>query len=261
MIYKRGCDRKGPEVDGRATCSKCGKRGSCGVYWYKFMFNGKLIRESTKQGNDKIARQMEAAHRTALAKGEVGIREKKTAPTLADFLSKRIEPWAKMRPSWLWYRSGIRPIVAYRAISGLTVDSITSENIADYAGHRQSNGLEPGTINRELRVLRRCLHLAVEWGILERAPKVQMIRGEKRRERVISEQELIQYLPFATPLLADVALTLYDTGLRPDECHRLRWEHITWINALKQFVDGIRALEEAMQGQPEFEVLIAIPHS
>jgi integrase len=31
-------------------------------------------------------------------------------------------------------------------------------------------------------------------------------------------------------MLADVATTLKDTGLRPDECHRLRWEDITWIN-------------------------------
>jgi hypothetical protein len=51
------------------------KRG--GVYWYKFMWQGKLVRESTKQGNDKVARNMESAHRTSLAKGEVGLREKK----------------------------------------------------------------------------------------------------------------------------------------------------------------------------------------
>jgi len=56
------------------------KRGD--VYWYKFQFNGTLVRESTRQGNDKVARQMEAAHRTSLAKGEVGIRDKKTVPTL-----------------------------------------------------------------------------------------------------------------------------------------------------------------------------------
>jgi hypothetical protein len=56
------------------------KRGD--VYWYKFMWLGKLVRESTKQGNDKVARQMEAAHRTSFAKGEVGIREKKP---LAEF--------------------------------------------------------------------------------------------------------------------------------------------------------------------------------
>ena len=59
------------------------KRGE--VYWYKFMWQGCMVRESSKQGNDKVARQMEAAHRTSLAKGEVGIREKKLVPTLAAF--------------------------------------------------------------------------------------------------------------------------------------------------------------------------------
>jgi hypothetical protein len=49
------------------------------------MWNGKLVRESTKQGNDKVARQMEAAHKSSLAREEVGIRDKKTVPTLAEF--------------------------------------------------------------------------------------------------------------------------------------------------------------------------------
>jgi hypothetical protein len=66
------------------------KRGE--VYWDKFMFSGQLIRESTKQGNDKVACQIESAHRTSLAKGEVGIREPKAIPTLRPFCSGRIEP-------------------------------------------------------------------------------------------------------------------------------------------------------------------------
>ncbi len=44
------------------------KRGD--VYWYKFMWHGELVRESTKQGNDKVAREMEAAHRTRLARDQ-----------------------------------------------------------------------------------------------------------------------------------------------------------------------------------------------
>jgi hypothetical protein len=39
------------------------KRGK--FYWYKFMWDGRLVRESTKQGNDKVARNMESAHRTS----------------------------------------------------------------------------------------------------------------------------------------------------------------------------------------------------
>lgn len=252
------------------------KRGK--TYWYKFMFQGQLVRESTKQGNDKVARQMEAAHRTRLAKEkderneaakrlgcDAGIllrcpecdewfasdsatigadrrkycsptcareREKKhtRVPTLAEFLGSRVEPWAKVRPSWTWYRSGIRPLVKHRPIAAAALDSITSETLAEYAAHRQSCGLEVSTINRELRVARRVLRLAVEWGVMERAPQVQMLRGEKRRERVVSDEEFAHYITCAFPLLADVATVLHDTGLRPDECHRLDWSDIAFAN-------------------------------
>ena len=37
---------------------------------------------------------MEAAHRTALAKGEVGFREKKVAPTLDEFCRNRVRAGA-----------------------------------------------------------------------------------------------------------------------------------------------------------------------
>ena len=71
------------------------KRGK--IYWYKFMWRGQLVRESTKQRSDKVARQMEAAHRTALAKGEVGIREKTPAPLLKDFLMDDFLPFAETK--------------------------------------------------------------------------------------------------------------------------------------------------------------------
>lgn len=120
-IYKRGgCDKAGP----KGNCSKCGKKkGSCGAYWYKFMWNGELVRESTRQGSDNVARQMEAAHRTSLAKGEVGIREKKVAPSLSAFCDQRLEPWAKSsfektsRANWLWYRTEIRALLSYRPLA------------------------------------------------------------------------------------------------------------------------------------------------
>jgi len=69
------------------------KRGD--MYWYKFMWHGDLVRESTKQGNDKVARQMEAAHRTSLAKGEVGIREKRRSPSLREFLKEEFTKYVE----------------------------------------------------------------------------------------------------------------------------------------------------------------------
>ncbi len=204
------------------------KRGD--IYWYKFMWNGVLVRESTKLGNDKVARQMEAAHRTSLARGEVGIREKKPVPTLAAFLENRIEPWAIRRSSWIWYRSGMRALLRCKPISKLPLDQIRGEQAGDFAADRLSQGLQAGSINSSLRVLRRVLRLAVEWGALESAPKIALLTGERRRERVVTSEEESRYLAAASPLLASFATVLADTGLRPDECHRLRWEEITWRN-------------------------------
>ena len=125
------------------------KRGE--VYWYKFMWKGKLVRESTKQGNDKVARQMEAAHRTSLAKGEVGIREKKAVPTLVEFCEKRFEPWVESTTSkktWLdFYRVGLRAIKGYRPLASLKLDEITSERATEFGAYRQAQGLQVSTVN------------------------------------------------------------------------------------------------------------------
>lgn len=233
MIYKRGCNRKGAN----GCCSKCGERGSCGVYWYKFMWHGRLVRQSTKQGNDKIARQMEAAHRTSLAKGEVGIREKKPQLTLGQFIDNRFEPWAKATfetsspKTWRdYYRVGIKVIRNYRPLADTRVADITSEMVFSFAAYRRAQGLQVTSVNSSLQVLRRTLRLAVEWGVVGSVPAVRMMPGSRHREHVVSVEEESRYLAAAPEPLAHVAAILVDTGLRPEECFRLKWESITWSN-------------------------------
>jgi integrase len=208
------------------------KRG--GVYWYKFQWKGALVRKSTKQGNDKIARQMEAAHKTSLAKGEVGIREKKRIAVLGEFCRKRFGPWVESTSShktWRdFYRVGLRAIQAYQPLAGLTLDAITAERIADFASHRQAQGMKVSTVNASLRILRRVLRIAEEWGEVDKAPKVRVLPGELHRERVIAQEEEAKYLTSASPLLTEIATVLVDTGLRPEECYRLIWDSITWVN-------------------------------
>ncbi len=210
------------------------KRGN--VYWYKFMWNGQLVRESTKQGNDKVARQMEAAHRTALAKGEVGIRERKPVPTLATFIEDRILPWAEATfetncpKNHKWYKDQCRVLKAYKPLARRSLDTITTESASEFAAHRLGEGKQIATVNSALRVLRRILNLAVEWGVIEHAPKIKALSGENRRERVVTAEEEAKYLAAAAEPLASIATVLADTGMRPEECFRLCWEHVTWIN-------------------------------
>ena len=62
MLYRRlkcevrgMCDEKGP----RKTCSKCGKKPSDGIYWYRFMVNKRVYHGSTKETNRTRAADVE----------------------------------------------------------------------------------------------------------------------------------------------------------------------------------------------------------
>ena len=218
-------------------------------WWYKFTWNGEQIRESTKQTNKRVAETMEAAHRTALAKGEVGIREKKIAPTLKHFAEHDFLPFirstfaAKVKTR-LYYENGVKNLLAFNGLAGERLDALTSDKIAEYIKQRQRSegkrgrGLQIASLNRELQVLRRMFTLAEEWGKVEKAlPKVKMLPGEKHRERVLTGQEDDFYFKGASTdamkqyadcsLLRDVATILLDCGLRPEECFRLRRENVT----------------------------------
>jgi integrase len=76
----------------------------------------------------------------------------------------------------------------------------------------------------------RLLGLAVDWKLIEAAPKIKKLPGERHREHVVTREEEAKYLSSAPEPLGSVAAILADTGLRPEECFRLRWESITWSN-------------------------------
>ncbi len=199
------------------------KRG--GVYWYKFMWNGELIRESTRQGNDKKARTIESAHRTALANGLVGIREKKPVPSLADFLKNDFVPFVEtkhaLKPGTAEYYADGANMVRKCDWAALPLDKITdqhAQHLAAKYGH-----LSASRINCGLRSLRRALNLAFEWGKLERPVKITLAKGERRRDRVLTGAEWERYIAHCPQPWRDAALLIRGTGMRPGEAFALRW--------------------------------------
>jgi len=215
------------------------KQARSKYWWYKFTWRSEQIRESTNQTNKRVAEQMEAAHKTGLTKGEVGLREKRPAPTLAQFAERDFLPFVrstfadKVRTR-KFYEYGVKSLLGYGTLADLPLDSITTEHIGGFVTKRRAKGLETSSINRKLQVLRRMFYLAQEWGKVEKAlPKVRMTPGERHRERVLTTEEETRYLKAARewsletpPLLPDVAAILLDCGLRPEECFRLRWENV-----------------------------------
>ena len=87
------------------------------------------------------------------------------------------------------------------------------------------NGSVSG-INRELAVLRRMLRIAHEWGQLAAVPVIHLLPGEKQSDRILSHVEEDLYLTGVPLRLRQFATVALDTGMRPEEILRLRWEHV-----------------------------------
>ncbi len=105
------------------------KRGD--VWWYGFVCNGERIQESTKQGNKRVAEQMEAARKTERAKGLVGIQDRPIVPTLREFERRfvdtlKIESGTKAAA---WYGSVLKVVLGHEPLASTRLDSITKELI------------------------------------------------------------------------------------------------------------------------------------
>ena len=182
---------------------------------------------------------MESAHRTSLAKGLVGIREKKVIPTLGEFCKKRIEPWAKSTfetttpNTWFWFRTNIKVICEDKKLSSLSLNEVNNETLSQFGARRLEQGKTISYVNSTLRVVRRALRLAVEWDVIESVRPIKLLTGENHRDHVVTPEEERQFLAVAEkhdPEIGHVVLCLVDTGLRPEEFYSMRWEHINWTN-------------------------------
>ena len=222
------------------------KRGN--VYWYHFLFNGEHIQKSTKQGNPRTARQIEAAYRTALAKSEVGITERKKIPAfkaaMADFLS-----WSKqehqMAPSTA-ERYRYSSFALLRFFGDKPLDKITPEDVERYKTSRAAEyktvrgkdkkriqtkqRLRPATVNRELACLRAMFNHAIKGDVPLKNPisktAAKALREDNEQTRVLLYDEQRKYLAKATPTLFDVTTLMLETGMRPEEVYRIQPENV-----------------------------------
>jgi site-specific recombinase XerD len=98
-----------------------------------------------------------------------------------------------------------RTSLAFRSLGQAKLDAITSDKITAYIANRRQKGLQVASINRELQVLRRMLRVAVEWGKLEKVlPKVELLSGERRRDRVLTSDEEREYFRAAQMIGEDI---------------------------------------------------------
>ncbi len=195
-------------------------------YKVKFHFKGQLIHKATRATTRKDARTIESTIRSELAKGNWGILEMKPPPKLGEFIKKDFLPFTRTRfagkaKSRQYYEYGAARLSA-SDIAELKLDEVTGQHATQLAARNAK--LSPSTVNCALRTLRRALSLAVEWGKLDRMPRIPLAKGERQRERVLTDAEIKLYLDNCRQPWKDAATLILGTGMRPGEVYGLRWE-------------------------------------
>jgi integrase len=195
------------------------KRG--GVYWFSFVFNGKRVQESTKQANRKAAIDIESAHRTALAKGEVGIAPKKREKRIVGDLLTALEENYKQAGKWTSQNKSL--LTRARSDFGSkSATALTAEDIEKYIARRRTEGARNSSINRISEVLRRAYKLAK----LTPPDMEHLSEKDNVRTGFFSEAELALLVSHLPSNLQDFTKFAAACGMRKGEIAKLTWKMV-----------------------------------
>jgi integrase len=190
------------------------------VWYYLFYVNGKRYRGSTKTENRKEAQRIEARARVAAERGESLTPPK--PPLLRDFAPRFLEFVKESRleaQSKRDYGNGWR-LISRSKLAGMRLHEITTDDVATTHFHDS-----PYSTNSALRTLRRMLHKAKDWKIIQDVPIVKLAKA-KARDMLFTPEVEAKLLSKCPRPLSDLLVIMLDTGMRDGEVVRMRWENV-----------------------------------
>lgn len=226
-----------------------GKRKGSSVYLMYFMVKGRRIQKSTGCTNKRDAEEYERAYRTQLAKGEVGIEEKKPVPFFKDamreFLDRTQIDHANKPNTVRRYETNSKALLRYfedKPIDQITVDDV--ESFKDWRRRQKKQApnkklkknkrattnqtIKPATVNRELACLRAMINHFIRSDALVKNPvsRVKFFKEDNEQTRVVSPDEERLYLMACSQPLRDFAIIMVETGMRPEEVSRMERRNV-----------------------------------
>jgi integrase len=224
------------------------KRGN--VWWYKFRFEGQVIRDSAKTTSKTVARDAERARRRDLELGVNRITKRERMP----LFKVAAEQWLATKKnlsrfSDLHYKQYKESLTA--CFGSRLVCDIDLEDIAALQDKRREEGKGNRAINAEIGALRQILKHYGLWSSL--AGRVRFLREPHDTGRAISHEDETRLLESAgrsrSPALLPRLVLALDTGIRANEMRQLRhrdlklvWRDGTiergWLTVSKSKTEG-----------------------
>lgn len=253
---RRQCDGEVRLYGGRWKCLKCGatRKGEHAghremaesPFWaVAYSHEGQRHCVSSKSTKWADADKLRKAIFTEIWQGRLPWVERKE-PRLQELLDLVVAHYTREKlRSLKRVHLAIRHITAWPKFEkgAARARRITETVIEEYVTHRQAEGAENATINRELAVLRQGYRKAIgrldEEGrpMLERMPRIQLLRENPPKQGTVEDQQfdaihraLLAGDPRSSPEdLADLALFYFLTGWRSSEPMSLTWSQCNWF--------------------------------
>jgi integrase len=190
------------------------KRGP--FYWFDFIFRGQRYCKSTRVRNKEAALSIESAFRTALAKGDVGIIERKSAPTLEQFKERFLKFVASTTDNAgtrQFYAGCYERLLEYKPLGRAKLNSI-DEHLIEQFKLWALEGRSHATVIRYLETLKKCLRYAsLRLRIMDRVPVIVRFPGERVREYVFTDDEFREWLAMTPEPLRSASILARECGI------------------------------------------------
>jgi integrase len=193
--------------------------------------NGRQVCKSTHTSNKRLADQLLSRWETEVFEGRFQL-PKSNPPRFEawadDFLKTVLHPNTCRR-----YTSSVAKLK--NQFKGLRLADISVDRIDEYKDARLACGIGPATVNRDLAVLRRILHLAERKRFISRSPFVEVELLEERKLRhsphIMTFEEEDRILAVAPPHVRALTILILETGMRSNrEALVLKWENLDFAD-------------------------------
>lgn len=205
------------------------KRGR--FYHYAFIYRRQRYQASTRQRNYQAACDIEAAARTALAKGDAGIGQKPPAPTLKEF-EKDFSVWIDENKENVrtreFYKISFSKLLTFKPLAAARLDRIDEPMLERFKTAMLAGELSKSTVNRYLATLRKALRYASRTlKLFDKLPVVSMYPDERQREFIFSDADYKNWLAMAPEPLRSASILARNSGICRGEMLALQRDCIT----------------------------------
>ncbi len=199
------------------------------IWWYKFLFAGRLIRESAKTTRKTVAVESERNRRLELERTLAGMPAEKRENRISS-VSDVVKPYMEHyginhRPKSVLFCHG-RLAHVLRLLGSTLLPDLSEQAIYRYIRARLDEGACGRTINMELGELSRAM--GKPWSVLW--PKVRKLEERKDAGRALSPEEENRLLEAVrqvrSPFVGTFLRLALQTGMRSGEIIGLQWGQV-----------------------------------